>query len=548
MRLLGLALSCLVVSAAGAVVAEAIEILHAPVGRAGTLWQEFAQEVPQVLLGAMFIFVMVLMYRRRAARAQRALGRQRERLWQLVQGMPHGLIEVSLDGRLLLANPAYSEMLGCGEAELLGRNIWLHAAGDAEADALKKSLRPGAVGADPESIVTRMRRRDGQEREIRLDWARRETECGPILVAVATDVTDYRKASRRLQEIQQRYRALFESNLDGIILSDPSGKVVAANYAACRILGRSEDELLRLGVGAFIDLNRPQQLEVAERICRSGGFHGEVEFRRADGEPFPVEIAAARFEGGNGEVRIGTVIRDISERRAAQTRLQASREELRRLSGFLQKAQENERRRIARELHDELGQCLTALKMNIAWLRAHVPESADDLIGRQLSRMDYTVATTVEAVRRLSANLRPVLLDELGLTAACEWLVEDFRLRTGIDCRLEIDPPDMQADDETATACYRVVQEALTNVARHAQASRVDIRLVQDGEWLRLMLGDDGVGLPQPREDPGRFGLVGMRERVHTLGGRFELDSQPGEGTRILAAIPLTPAPSKESA
>ncbi len=200
---------------------------------------------------------------------------------------------------------------------------------------------------------------------------------------------------------------------------------------------------------------------------------------------------------------------------------------------------EQEKTRIARELHDELGQVLTALKMDVGWLKERGPD-ANEEFSSKLAAMRDLIDDTVAATRRIAADLRPLMLDDLGVVPAIEWLVENFRERNGIECELVIDPPDLELGDPYSTAVFRIVQECLTNVARHAQATRVEVELRRSGDEIRLRVSDNGRGFdPAAPRRPNSFGLVGLRERAYLVSGRIAIDAAPGRGTTVKVTIPL---------
>jgi signal transduction histidine kinase len=235
------------------------------------------------------------------------------------------------------------------------------------------------------------------------------------------------------------------------------------------------------------------------------------------------------------EIREAAVRR---QRRQEALALAESQRQLQELSGFLQQAREQEGTRIARELHDELGQALTALRIDIQWLERKLP-GCDEPVGARLANMRRTVDQTVETVRRISENLRPGMLDDLGLAAAVESHVAKFARHSGIACDLAMNRDEYALDDATATALFRVLQEALTNVARHAQARRVAVSLQDRPGQIVLAVQDDGCGLPPPGAGRRRgYGLLGMAERIKLLGGRLDISGAPGAGTRIEACLP----------
>jgi len=229
----------------------------------------------------------------------------------------------------------------------------------------------------------------------------------------------------------------------------------------------------------------------------------------------------------------GELERRVEERTA---QLQESQGRLRELAEFLQTVREDERTRIARELHDELGQSLTALRIDLNWLLNRI-EQANPATRERLQSALGLVERTVDAVRRISEDLRPRMLDDLGLAAAVEYHVAQFAERSGIPCSLSMNREEFDIDSRSATAVFRMVQETLTNVARHAGATNVAVRIEQSAEGMHLAVRDDGRGFV---EETGRktFGLIGMRERIAALGGRLEIDSVPDQGTAIEAWIP----------
>jgi signal transduction histidine kinase len=259
---------------------------------------------------------------------------------------------------------------------------------------------------------------------------------------------------------------------------------------------------------------------------------------RANGEEFPLEASISQHK--EGDRRLFTVIlRDVTERVRAEEALRRSKEELRELALASDSVREQEKSRIARELHDELAQSLTALKMDVAWLRGHVP-AGDAAVSGKLDDIEALLDGTVAATRRISADLRPLMLDDLGLVPAVEWLVQKFTERNAIPCELELGAPDLELRDPHASAVFRILQESLTNAARHARASRVKVSIGLSDGAVALRVRDDGRGFsPEDPRKPGSFGLMGLRERAYLLGGEVSIASEPGRGTTVEVRIPL---------
>lgn len=289
--------------------------------------------------------------------------------------------------------------------------------------------------------------------------------------------------------------------------------------------GRLHAQTVRALAGA-----RYQHLLVAQKSAQLNEANERLEQR--------VAARTAQLSASNRDLR-----REVEERVRAERALQASREELRETAAISATAREAEQRRIARELHDELAQTLATLKNDLEWLVDHVPQD-DARLARKIATMHTMARGAVAATRRIASDLRPLMLDDLGFAAAMQWLVEDFRHRHGIACALHVDPPELQLDEPYATAVFRIAQEALANVARHAAASNADVDLVHRDDAIALTIRDDGAGFdPGAPRKSGSFGLVGLRERAYLVGGTLQITTTLGEGTTVEVDIPLPRAP-----
>ena len=368
-------------------------------------------------------------------------------------------------------------------------------------------------------------------------------------LVLAAMTTERRQAEQAARESEQRYRTLLE-NAPEAILVHQDGRWILANRAALKLLHAARVEQL---VGrATLDIVHPDyRAIVRERIEREFATGEpapllEQQFIAVDGTVLDVEVVGipitlAGRQGGQ------IIVRDITERRQAEqvvrereAEVRRSRERLEALSQRLLKVQENERRLIARELHDQIGQALTAVKLNLESLRS----------GRRAKAfpLDESVAIVeqlMEAVRSMSLELRPSALDDLGLAAALRWYADRQGRRAGFSVRVRTQLPAERLASDLETACFRVAQEAITNVARHAGAKRVEVDARAEDGTLDLTVRDDGTGFDVAAvrggtTAEGSIGLDGMEERVRLLGGDFRIDSQPGTGTTVWARFPLT--------
>lgn len=230
--------------------------------------------------------------------------------------------------------------------------------------------------------------------------------------------------------------------------------------------------------------------------------------------------------------------REIDIRSRNEEELKKINQQIRNLTTHLQIVREKERTDVAREIHDELGQSLTAIKMDLYWLKKRLPNSQNGLNNKIVAAIKI-VDDAMHTVKRISAQLRPALLDDLGLVAALDWEIEEFQKRMSIKCGFTTHPENLETDKNRSTAIYRITQEALTNVARHAQATTVDVILKLDSGQLFLEVIDNGVGITQEQlSNPTSFGLIGIRERVLQFGGTFDVRSGYDGGTKIKIVLP----------
>jgi two-component system sensor kinase len=271
---------------------------------------------------------------------------------------------------------------------------------------------------------------------------------------------------------------------------------------------------------------------------RRMGDQTVLEGLRADGTEFPIEASISQISV-DGHKLFTVILRDITERQQAADQLATSHRQLQRLYAGMHEVREAERTRIARELHDELAQWLTALKMDASWLAQRIDPAQEQLAGK-IRKMKSAVDTTVAAVRRIAADLRPVMLDDLGLLPALENLLHEFSERTGVKATLIANGEDMPFREPLVSAVYRMVQEALTNVARHAHAHAVEVHARAQADRLLISVRDDGRGIrPEDLEARQSYGLLGIRERAQTLGGTAHIYAPDGGGTVVDIDVPV---------
>lgn len=352
------------------------------------------------------------------------------------------------------------------------------------------------------------------------------------------------RAETLLLAREQEFRALVENSPDVIARFDLQYRFLYVNPAAQKLLGHSLDFLRNKNLHEVFpgsDVGRFFQHKLEHLIGTSNASEEELSIsipvkRRTEISSYQVRLVPERDQHG-ALVSILSVGRNVSAMHAAEQRLKESHAQLRQLSTHRETMREEERKRIAREIHDELGQQLTALRMGLSLLRLQFGEGQSLLVER-IQILMGRIDEIIQVVRNVATALRPSSLD-MGLTSALEWLVSEFSNNTGIACRLRAPEARLELDDERATAIFRVIQESLTNVARHARASRVDIHLECSTEHVLIKVADNGKGFDPGQLPKGTLGMLGMHERGHMLGGTVTIDSTPGQGTCVQVCIPF---------
>jgi PAS domain S-box-containing protein len=364
---------------------------------------------------------------------------------------------------------------------------------------------------------------------------------GSILAAlgISRDISRRKIAELALVESEERFcKAFYANALPLIITRLKDGMVLDTNEAFTRLLNRPREEIIGQKTIALGLIDAARRATFVETLQTTGAITDiELEIHPHRTPPRTGLLSLVRIEIGGQQSILGT-FRDITEAKRADEQLRASRAALRSLATRQQDIREDERTRIAREIHDSLGQALTALKLQLSAAEDAASKDAPGLSPR-LHDTKLMVDELVKTVRRLATDLRPAILDQLGLPAALEWLAQDFAKRTGIRCAATAHTANPAITGELATALFRIVQEALTNVMRHAGATRVDIELGRKSGCVTLEINDDGTGISESGTmAPTSLGILGMRERAAALGGVLEVAPRERGGTRVAAWFP----------
>jgi PAS domain S-box-containing protein len=361
---------------------------------------------------------------------------------------------------------------------------------------------------------------------------------------------ELRRVQLDLQAAGGRYADLYNFAPVGYFTLDTNGAIVEANLTGARLLNVARSDLIGASLARFVAKEDWDKYAVYRVGLGQSQEPQTVEIRlvKRTGDPFHAQLeGVATYDRAGRFIQSRIAVSDITERVRAEAVLHESERltrltgQLRELSARLQAVREEERTHIARTIHDELGQSLTGLKMDLAWLQRHLDGQETALLDKTRTMSDL-IDTLIQTVRQISTELRPAILD-LGLVATIEWQLQEFQSRTGIEGKLSSAPEETTLDNEGSTTVFRIFQEILTNVVRHAQATRVKVSLKETATFLTLQVQDNGRGITKSEiHNPKSIGLLGMQERARLRGGEVHLHGSPGRGTTVIVRLPLVTA------
>ena len=469
------------------------------------------------------------------------------RLRGIFESATDAIVTADASQTIVMANPAAARMFRCSVQTLLGAPLerWMperHRAAHRD-DVL--AFGAGDVFARhmgrARDVVAR--RADGEEFPVEVAISHVEVGSQRLYTAILRDITQRRAVEEALRDSEARTRRLL-ALLPHAVFVTSAERISFVNEAAQRLFGAGEADLLGRSPLDLIDPGSVALVQSRFAALRAGtpivAFNG-LKVRRSDGTLRTVESVATWFED-HGSASLLVVLDDITELKQAQIALRESHADLQRLVEAQDKVLENERRRVARELHDDLQQTLAAIRIDIGAIAERLRADPAGAVA-MLAEVDDLAAVAIASTRRIVNDLRPRMLEDLGLAPALEALAAQFQQRTGIAAHVDADPRASEnalASPAATTCLYRVAQEALNNVVKHAQANAVELQLdTADDGRLRLRIADDGQGFgADERRKPESFGLLGMHERVRALGGTLRVDSRPGEGTAVEVELP----------
>lgn len=509
----------------------------------------------ELFAGAAGALATILLYRqiRQRQAASLALQSVTARVGDIIESAMDPIIVTDEGQRIVLFNAAAERNFGWPRDAIVGQPIDKLLPARFRERHRGHMERFGRTGTTARrmggpTVLTALRA-DGEEFPIEASISKHSEEGRQLFTVILRDISQRVQAEQMIARRDAGLAGILNSAMDAIITVDADQRVVIFNAAAEAMFGCPLAEALGAPLASFIpDRFRATHAAHVRRFGETGaasrrmGAQRMVTGLRRNGEEFPIDASISHIDGTGAEGKRYTVIlRDVSERVRAEEALRRSKEELHELGVAANLAREQEQSRIARELHDELAQTLTALQLDVAWCKARVPEGDPAMLARH-SRMEMMLKESVAATRRIAADLRPLMLDDLGLVPALEWLAEEFSQRNRIPCDLALDGAELALPSAHATAVFRIVQESLTNVGKHASASHVTISIEHEDGELTLAILDDGTGFsPQGPRKPNSYGLLGLRERASLLGGDVAITSAPGQGTHVKVRLPLGP-------
>ncbi|HEY6503764.1 MAG TPA: PAS domain S-box protein [Chitinophagaceae bacterium] len=462
------------------------------------------------------------------------LDKSEKRNKTIVNALPDLVFLIDAEGRYIDYNNPIDQKDLVPKEELIGKKIM---------EILPPGLAEEIMSNIEKALVSRQVVTHSYQMQVDnelLDYEARYIPQGKdVVLVLVRNVTGIKKAEERIRESEVKYRTLVEQASDGIFIANFRGEFLVVNPAGCRLSQYSEEELLKMRANELTVQAELQRIPFKfEEILSGKTSTTERKLKRKDGTLLDVEISARIIAPD----RFLAFVRDISERKKAENELRRSREDLRLLSNYIETIREEERLNLSREIHDELGQQLTVLKMDVSRLTKKIT-------GKEGSSSDGfdqvidSINNMVETVRKISAELRPGLLDDLGLVATLEWYCNDFGKRTGIKTSFITSITEDKSPKNLAIGLFRIFQESLTNSVRHAEAKKIDVSLVwQDQQSLIMMIEDDGKGFdPGTVKDKKTLGIMGMKERAMMMGGTYNVYSTPEKGTIIEVVVPFIP-------
>ncbi|MFI5236313.1 MAG: PAS domain S-box protein [Ignavibacteriales bacterium] len=463
----------------------------------------------------------------------------------------------SVTNKILYFNEVFCKMCGYTRTEIfkqpsLLKLISKNKLEDFKSDLIKVFRQKNLVHIFNSSLS----RKDNKRISVEITARRLVRNGNTQVLMLVRDVTEMvsknlmkKLMDEAVHESEKRYRSLIENVKDyAIFMLDFNGIIISWNDGAERILGYKEKEIILKKYSILFpegNNNGEDPVSILEQAKQERHVESELPLRKKNGEKLWAALTITSLSNGDSASEIfSIIIRDLTKHKEAEDRLQEQENQLRSLAKHLQDAREEERLRIARELHDEFSQMLTALRMDLSVLGNTISKTVSEPYNRislleKISSISGLLEKTIRSTRRIIAELRPAVLDELGLYTAIQWQTQEFENRTGIRCKIIKLHHNVNLDKHTSTAIFRILQEGLTNVVKHSEATNVVISLKLKKDNIMLEISDNGKGIDENKlRSPTSTGLLGIRERVVALKGNFRIHSEKDHGTHLQIFVP----------
>lgn len=462
----------------------------------------------------------------------------------IISSVDEGIIVFDNELKYIVWNEFMEEITGTMAEEVIGAGAAEKFPDMIETGIMGK-LRTALKGEPVKSVDTRYQNRvTGKMGWISNSYSPHISARGEIIgvVVIIRDITDRKESEQALVQSELRFKELFDHMSSGVYIFEALEEgmdfiLTNFNKGGENIEVITKEEIVGMKASEiFMKLKIKSLLDVLIKVhITNEPEHYMLTIQKENGELNWRDTYIYKLPSGE----VVAIYDDVTERKEAEYELKVSREQMRRLANHLESAREEERKKIAFEIHDELGYALTAIKMDISWLSKKMADY-DEVYLQRIKSMSELTETTLNKVRSISTQLRPSVLDHFGIAAAIDWAAKEFQKRTAVRCKVIIYPEDIRLDENVSIAVFRIFQEALTNITRHANASRVDVSFTNNDGIIELQVKDNGKGIAKKQIDALKsLGLVGMREKAKSHGGTLDVSGRKGFGTTVTLTIPI---------
>lgn len=451
---------------------------------------------------------------------------------------------IDLNGTIIYVNELYCNLVSMKRADLIGQHFSVVFHPAVQSDVIKQLEEKFFAKQPSGKIEVKTTLWNGEKVWLNCSYSRIEKKNEEQILSITRNISAQKQKELQLSKNEEKYRTLFNNTNDAMLVcylnyGKTLGNFFEINEIATKWLGYTKNEFYHLNpISVLLENSEGKSLEIIDKLLTSGQMIFDSVQITKDGSKIPVEISSHLFEF-NGRQAVLFISRDITQRQKFEEKLRASGEQLRQLAIHLQSIREEERKLIAREIHDELGQVLTVLKIQLSLLPNKIEGKSNEILD-QIRSLTKLVDNTIESVQKITAKLRPDILDELGIVSAIEWQTKQFTDNTGIACERFLPKNEIELDPDRSTALFRILQESLTNVARHSNASRVNVILEKDSDQIHLEITDNGKGITNSQiNNINSLGILGMKERALVFSGEFIIKSSMESGTTVKVKFPI---------